>query len=67
MKNKLKALFDYQKFERNKELDEVIHSVLNTQEIELEDERLLAVTGGKREFNDLDIGNITGKIEDKNK
>lgn len=46
-KDKITNLFEYQKFERNPHLDEVINSALNDEVVELSDEVLFAAAGGK--------------------
>lgn len=57
MEEKLKKLFDYQKFARNKHLEIQIDDALSQCEY-MPDELLQAVTGGKKENDE--------KKEDKN-
>lgn len=50
MKNKLKKLFDYQLFEQNKQLQDIINKALDEQtQTVLSDELLGAVAGGKNQ------------------
>lgn len=52
MDTKLKKLFEYQKFANNPRLDEVIKRVEPQNAVELDDESLFAVAGGKSEKPD---------------
>lgn len=49
MDKKLKQLFEYQKFEHNKNLDEVICNIQAESSFEMADGLLSAVAGGKKE------------------
>ena len=49
MEEKLKKLFEYQKFEQNKKLEEVINSTKVYVVDEVCDDALFAVTGGKNQ------------------
>ena len=51
MKNKLKALFDYQKFENNKHLEKVIDESLDYANNPIKDDQLAFVYGGYGETN----------------
>lgn len=58
---KLKQLFDYQKFENNPELQEVIDSVSLEKRL-LSDSSLMAVVGGARVAEDIKPKKGDGKI-----
>lgn len=49
MENKLKQLFEYQKFNENKHLSEQIKSLELEESKEILDESLYAVAGGKKQ------------------
>lgn len=46
MENKLKQLFDYQKFAQNPRLNEAINNVEKDDAVELSDDQLFAAAGG---------------------
>lgn len=52
MENKLKQLFDYQKFAQNPHLNEVFNDVLTETSVELSDDQLYAAAGGVKQEKD---------------
>lgn len=52
MENKLKQLFDYQKFAQNPHLNEVLNNTQNEEVVELSDDQLYAAAGGVKQEKD---------------
>ena len=46
MEKRLKALFDYQRFEKNSRLADIVEQTESRYKVELSDEELAQVTGG---------------------
>ena len=67
MEEKLKKLFDYQKFAQNPHLSEVIKaslSIASEQTVELADDALFSVAGGQGGYENL-INKNKEKIDNK--
>lgn len=59
MENKLKKLFDYQKFEQNKQLQTIINESLQLEATTvLSDEMLGAIAGGQSQPDNIDKDKI---------
>lgn len=64
---KLFKLFEYQKFERNSHLDEIISNSIDNETFELNDQALFAAVGGQSEEKKTEdivgkVFNVTGGI-----
>ena len=64
MEKKLKSLFDFQKFDGNSELADMIAATEKrfSKNQQLSDEDLTLAAGGGDQFNEIKIGDITGFI-----
>ena len=61
MEEKLKKLFEYQKFEHNKKLDEIIYSTRVYVPDEVSDVEIFAVTGGVQNTHEKQEKDEVGK------